>query len=56
MAVAVSAIAALLSVDTAPERRSPTQAAMRSTRAPVIVDCSAGRLVRERRVRQPRFI
>jgi hypothetical protein len=56
MAVAVSVVAALLSVDTAPERRSPPQAAMRSTRALAIVDCSAGRLVKERRVRQPRFI
>ena len=56
MAVAVSAIAALLSVDTAPERRSPPQAVMRIRRALAMVECSVGRLIKERRLRQPRFI
>jgi hypothetical protein len=56
IAVAVSFAAALVSVETAPERRSPPQAAMRNRKAPAIVECNAGRLVRERRVRQPRFI
>ena len=56
MAVAVSVAAALLSVDTAPERRSPPQAARRSRRALPMVECSAGRLIKEGRLRQPRFI
>jgi hypothetical protein len=56
VAVAVSVAAALLSLDTAPDRRSPPQAVVRSRKALAMAAGSDGRLVRERRVGQQRFI